>query len=131
MNLEKSVIFIDDEEQILKALRRCLRGEGYELLTTTDPDQAIGWVKEGKAQVVVSDYRMQKTTGLELLKEIQQVDPRVVRVILSGYAEQDAVNQSLRDGVVYNYLLKPWKAESLKAKVKEYLERYDSQGVGK
>ena len=121
------VVCIDDEEQILKALRRCLRSEDFELRTTTDPDQVMTWVREGGVNVVISDYRMQRLTGVELLKKVLDHNPQIVRVILSGYAEQESVNQALAQQVVYNYLLKPWEAEDLKAKIRTYFKFYDTE----
>lgn len=115
------LICVDDEEQILKALKRCLRVEEYELLTTTNPNEAIEWVTAGGVIGVVSDYRMQQMTGVELLKKVQAIDPSVVRIILSGYAEQEAVDQALREGVVVSYLLKPWESEQLRTKLRELL----------
>ena len=123
---QKAIICIDDEDQILRALKRCLRGSDYEVYTTVDPDQVVAWIAEGKAQVVISDYRMQKMTGLDLLKKVQEINPAVIRVILSGYAEQEAVNAAIRSGLVLHYMLKPWEAEQLKGHIADYFKLYES-----
>jgi DNA-binding NtrC family response regulator len=121
---EKILLCIDDEPQILKALERNLRKEGYTLLTTTSVTEAIEWVKKLDVQVVISDYRMQEITGIELLKQIKALKPKVVRAILSGYAEEVLIKNALQNGDVQDFLLKPWDAEKLKEHIRQYFKQY-------
>lgn len=126
MSTEKTIIFVDDEEQILKSIYRSLRQEPYTLLTTIKPDEALKWIKEKDVQVIVSDYRMYNTTGIDLLKKVKEIKPHVVRAILSGYADQEVIVSALKSGDVYRYFLKPWDIEEMKKEINGLFSYYDS-----
>jgi YesN/AraC family two-component response regulator len=67
---------------------------------------------------------MQEITGIELLKQIKALKPKVVRAILSGYAEEVLIKNALQNGDVQDFLLKPWDAEKLKEHIRQYFKQY-------
>src|SRR5438128_5224187 len=79
------VLCVDDEPAILAALRRSLRNEPYELLTTDRPARALKWLESREISLVISDQRMPGMLGTELLEEVSQLSPSTARIILTAY----------------------------------------------
>lgn len=115
-NLAPTVLLIDDEERILRSLAMTLRPR-YRLLATTDPRQALDWARREIVHVAVSDQKMPRITGVQLLRELKQVSPNTLRILLTGYAELDAVVASVNEGEIFRYVSKPWDAAQLRATV--------------
>jgi response regulator RpfG family c-di-GMP phosphodiesterase len=111
------VIFLDDEEPILRALERTFRREIFEVRVTADIDEAIRWTSDSRARLIVSDYRMDGRTGLEVLKIVKETNPRLKRFILSGYADEELIQNALTVDDVNQYLLKPWNVDDLRARI--------------
>lgn len=106
------VLFVDDEERILRSLRMLFRGR-CEVLATTSGREAITWVRARRVHVVVSDQRMPETSGVEVLREVARHSPTTMRILLTGYADLDAVTASVNEGEIYRYIEKPWDAVRL------------------
>lgn len=122
---DKTVLFVDDEENILTALNRLLRKEDYSILTAGSGTEALALLEESEVQLVISDQRMPEITGAELLKVIKELYPDMVRVVLSGYAESHAILESINKGEVYRFLVKPWGDGELKMAIRQCLNHYD------
>ena len=106
------VLFVDDEERILRSLRMLFRGR-CEILTTTSGREAIEWVRQRPVHVVVSDQRMPEIGGVEVLRAVAAHSPATMRLLLTGYADLDAVTASVNDGEIYRFIEKPWDAAYL------------------
>ncbi|MGN6521331.1 MAG: response regulator [Dokdonella sp.] len=106
------VLFVDDEERILRSLRMLFRGR-CEILTTTSGSEAAEWVRRRPVHVVVSDQRMPGMTGVEVLREVAAQSPATMRILLTGYADMDAVTASVNDGEIWRFIEKPWVARYL------------------
>ncbi len=113
-----TLLLIDDEERILRSLRM-LFFIGYDVRTTTDPDEAIRILREEKVHVIVSDQRMPVMQGSELLRIARETSPATMRILLTGYSDLDASIASVNEGEVFRYLMKPWNAEDVKKVVAE------------
>jgi DNA-binding NtrC family response regulator len=107
-----SVLFVDDEERILRSLRMLFRGR-CEILTTTSGREAIDWVRQRPVHVVVSDQRMPGVSGVEVLRAVAEHSPATMRVLLTGYADMDAVTASVNEGEIYRFVEKPWNGPYL------------------
>lgn len=118
------VLLVDDEENILMALRRLLRREPYTLLTARSGDEALEIMRQEPVQLVVTDHRMPGMTGTALLREVQRCWPDTVRVVLSGYSEVASIIAAVNDGAIYKFLTKPWNDDELKLNVRRALERH-------
>ncbi|OCC16513.1 response regulator receiver protein [Dissulfuribacter thermophilus] len=114
-----TILFVDDEENILKAIYRLLRKEGYEIVTTTDPFEALDIVREKHVSVIVSDQRMPTMAGTELLEKVKEISPDTVRIILTGYADMNAALDAINKGGVYRFINKPWNDEDFKATLRQ------------
>ena len=112
MSTLPTIVFVDDEERILRSLRMLFRGR-FEVLATTSGREAISWVRSRRVHVVVSDQRMPETSGVEVLREVARHSPTTMRILLTGYADLDAVTASVNEGEIYRYVEKPWDAARL------------------
>lgn len=106
------ILFVDDEERILRSLALQFRRE-YEVLTESDPLRALQRLKSESVHVLVSDQRMPGMTGAELLASAQQIAPQTLRILLTGYSDLDAAVAALNNGGIFRYLTKPWDAQEM------------------
>jgi serine/threonine-protein kinase len=113
-----TLLLIDDEERIVRSLRM-LFFSGYNVHTTTDPQEAIRILRTEKVHVIVSDQRMPVMQGSELLGIARETSPATMRILLTGYSDLDASIASVNEGEVFRYLLKPWDAMEVKKVVAE------------
>ncbi len=119
-----TVLFVDDEINILSSIRRALRREGYRILTATSASEAFSLLAKNPVQVVISDQRMPEMNGTELLVRVKSMYPETVRMVLSGYSEISAVTDAINKGAVYRFMLKPWDDEKLKDEVASALRHW-------
>jgi len=119
------LLFVDDEENILNALRRVFRQENYEILTANSADQALSILAEHPCQLMITDYKMPGMTGADLLRAVKKKHPDTIRILLTGQADTDAVMAAIKDGAVYKFILKPWNDDDLRVTVALGLEQFD------
>jgi DNA-binding NtrC family response regulator len=117
---EPVVLCIDDDAQVLSALRRLLRGEPYDLVTATNAAQAFASLRVRPVEVVVSDERMPDATGCELLAEVRQRWPWIGRVILTAYNDPAMTVRAVEAGVDFLFQ-KPWNDEVLKSTIRRLI----------
>jgi CheY-like chemotaxis protein len=118
------ILVVDDEEAILETMTFTFEGE-YEVLTSTDARRALGILDEkSPIAVVLTDQRMPNMSGVELLAEVWRRHPNTVRMILTGFADLEAIIEAINDGHVYAYITKPWEPDQLKQVMKQAVERY-------
>lgn len=116
------ILIVDDEEAILETMTFTFM-DLYEVLTTSDPMQALGIMEENAPiAVVITDQRMPGMTGVELLREVYERHPETIRIILTGFADSEATIQAINDGHIYGYVNKPWEPDELKALVRRAVE---------
>jgi len=120
-----SVFFVDDERDILAALRRSLLDEPYDVQTFLDPKELLERVAAEKPAVVVSDFYMPAMKGPEVLKKVSEIEPYTVRMILTGKPDLSAVVAATFDGGVHAFLIKPWESEALRMEVRNAIYQHD------
>jgi len=124
MNIQKNTLLVvDDEAEILKAVRRQFRKK-YRVIVANDAPAAITTLEKEDVQVIISDQRMPEMTGTEMFKNIQINYPDAVRIILTGYSDIQAVIDAINKGNVYQYIMKPWRLEELDHIVEKAFERF-------
>jgi serine/threonine-protein kinase len=101
------ILFVDDEERIVTALRSIFR-MNYHVFTATNGAQALEFVTKFRPHVVVSDQRMPEMTGVELLRQVKEAAPHSVRILLTGYSDLAAIVGSINEGEVFRFVSKPW-----------------------
>lgn len=123
--IEHTVLCVDDERNILSALKRLLRKENYRLLTGNSGKEGLEILAENEVHVVVSDQRMPEMNGTEFLKEVRKGYPNILRIILTGYTDVDTITEAINEGHIYKFFLKPWNDHNLKLEIRQALEQYD------
>lgn len=117
------VLFVDDEENIRKALYRMFRKEAWEVAFAASGEEALALLDAGPPfDLVVTDQRMPGMTGVELLRAMRQRHPKVVRMILSAYSDAATVLDAINEGSVYKFLTKSCSDQVLKESVREVLD---------
>ena len=108
MNKALKVVLVDDEVEILNALKRVLRKYSCELFTFSNPKEAIEFIRSNEISIVCSDQRMPGVTGIELLTETKEYWPSSHRVMLSAYQDFDNIAKGFNDGIIHRFIAKPW-----------------------
>ncbi len=121
---DNRVLLVDDDAYLLNAFRRQLRGV-YNLETCVSPEEALEKLKSSNdIQVVVSDMQMPTMSGLEFLKQCRVVAPFVIRIMLTGNADQATVINAINDGAVFRFLLKPCESVDLIRTLADAMKAY-------
>ena len=107
-----AILFVDDEENILKSIRRSLMDESYKIFLANSGKQALEILADNDIAVIVTDMRMPEMNGLELLEIVKKKYPNIVRIVLTGYAQVSTLIAAINSGQIHRYLVKPWKLES-------------------
>jgi response regulator RpfG family c-di-GMP phosphodiesterase len=102
------VLCVDDEPNILNALRRLLRTEGYHVLTAGSGPEALALLEQTPVDVVISDMRMPEMDGVRLLAEVKTRAPETARILLTAHADVGATIAAINEGEIYRYIAKPW-----------------------
>lgn len=109
----EKVLFVDDQPQVLQSLR--LLFHDYDVITAENGADALLMLKENPdTAVIVSDQRMPRMQGIELLREVKHLYPQIIRILLTGYADIDAVISSVNQGEVFRFISKPWDSQKLR-----------------
>jgi CheY-like chemotaxis protein len=116
------ILIVDDEEAILETMAFTFEDD-YDVLTATSARQALEILAQrGPIAVVVTDQRMPEMTGVEFLAQVCERHPNTTRIILTGYADGEAMVRAINEGHVYAYVTKPWEPEELKQLVHRAVE---------
>lgn len=115
----RTLLVVDDEVNIQRALTRLLRTEGYRILCATSASEGMEILAQHDVQVIVSDQRMPGVSGTEFLSTVKRTHPDTVRILLSGYSDVAAVTNAINRGVVYKFLTKPWDDDDIRTQVRE------------
>ncbi|HOJ13067.1 MAG TPA: response regulator [Deltaproteobacteria bacterium] len=119
------ILCVDDEPNVLSAIRRVFIDEDYEVLTATSVEDGLRILSEVQpVQVVIADYRMPGINGVDFLKEVCRRWPDSVRIVLSGYADTAAVVDAVNEAGIYKFMAKPWNDRDLKHTVHNAVEHY-------
>ncbi|QTP58342.1 response regulator [Billgrantia antri] len=117
-----SVLLVDDEPNVLSALSRMLRHEGYVLHTAGDGLAALAILEREPIDLVLSDAMMPGMDGVELLSRVQQQWPECLRLLLTGQCDLAATVRAINEGRIYGYLSKPWDDEGLRLTLRQALQ---------
>jgi response regulator RpfG family c-di-GMP phosphodiesterase len=120
---QASILFVDDEANILAALRRLFRSRGYVIFTAGSGQEGLEVLEKTPIDLVVSDMRMPAMSGAEFLERVRQRWPATMRILLTGYADIASTIDAINRGEIYRYIAKPWEDNDILLVVKEALER--------
>ena len=120
-----TILLVDDEAPILKALSRLLQYEGYTIRSTTRPEEVADILREEEIHLVISDHTMPGMTGIEVLRTARLIRPDAVRLILTGNADLQMAMDAVNQGEIYRFLTKPWDNNDLLLTVRMGLREYE------
>jgi Nif-specific regulatory protein len=120
------ILVVDDEQDNLDAFRFNFR-KTFDILTATSGAEALAVLAEKDVAVVVTDQRMPKMTGVELLREVRAKTPETVGIILTAFTDVDVLIEAINLGQVYRYITKPWDAKEVRGVLQYAIERYALQ----
>jgi DNA-binding NtrC family response regulator len=123
--IEKKVLIVDDEVNVLNALFRVFRNEPYQALYVQNTKEAMEIMGKHPIQVIISDQKMPEVTGIEFLQKVKDLYPDTVRVILSGHADINLLIDAINKEVVYRFLTKPWNDQEVKSVVRQCMSHHD------
>lgn len=120
-----ALLLVDDEENILSALTRLLRRDGYRILRANSGAAGLELLKTEAVAVIISDQRMPEMTGVEFLSRAKERYPQTVRIVLSGYTDLKSITDAINEGAIYKFFTKPWDDELLRRNVREAFEHFN------
>ena len=125
MRHEHTVLFVDDEVNILKALQRLLRSEDMNVLCASRAVEALDLLEKHPTQVVVTDQRMPEMSGVDFLAHVRDRQPEIVRMMLTGYTEMKVAVDAINRGEIYRLITKPWNDDELRATLRQAFDHAD------
>ena len=111
-----SVLYVDDEQDNLFSFQATFRIK-FKVITASNGDEALKLLEVKFVHVIISDQRMPQMTGVELFEKVQEKFPDPIRVLLTGFADMNAVVDAVNKGKIFHYLAKPWNEEELTATI--------------
>ena len=124
-----TLLFVDDERRVLSSMRAMFRRD-YHVFVADSGQRALQILDRERIDVIISDQRMPQMTGVELLCAVKEQDPSVMRILLTGYADLEAIEASINEGEVFRYLMKPCPPDDLKKAIAMAVEAVRNGGSG-
>lgn len=118
------VLIVDDEPGILDTLERTLAGR-YTIFRAGNGDEALEVLREEDMAMTIADQRMPGMSGVLLLMRSREIQPNMIRILLTGYTDIDTAIDAINMGAVYRYVQKPWDPEEFMITIRRALESYD------
>ena len=117
------ILYVDDEKDNLTAFRAVLR-RYYDILTAQSGEEALQILATERVDLVISDQRMPKMTGVELFEQVSRDYPDIIRMVLTGYSDVQSIIDAINKGKVNHFITKPWNVEELRLILDKALETY-------
>jgi len=118
-----TILYVDDEENNLFSFKATFRIK-YQVLTALSGDDALKILEAKPIHVIITDQRMPEMTGVEFLEKVLEKFPDPMRILLTGYADMEAVVDAVNKGKIFHYLAKPWNEEELDLTINRAYEKY-------
>jgi DNA-binding NtrC family response regulator len=122
---KSNIIIVDDTREVLASFKRELRKEPYNVFYVGGGEEALEILSENPCKLIISDIKMPKMDGFELLARVQELYPDTIRVVLSGHSDVELILNLVNKGGIYRYLTKPWEMEDIKTIIRQCIELYD------
>ena len=127
---ERTLLLLDDEENVLRSLTRLFRRDGYRIFAASSVREAFDLLASNPVQVIVSDQRMPDMSGTEFLGRVHDLYPDTVRMVLSGYTDLATITEAINRGAIYRFLTKPWDDDELRGHIRTAFRSYERQQAG-
>ncbi len=124
MAKQHTLLVVDDEKDVGDSVHALLRRE-FTVLTARSAEEGLQLMRENEVHIIMTDQRMPKVTGVELLKSIRSGHPQAIRMLFTGFADLDSVIAAINQGHIFKFLKKPWQPDELEQAVREAAAEYD------
>lgn len=114
-----SLLIVDDDDMILRALRGNLASEGWSVSTCNDPHAALRILEHAALDIIVSDFEMPGMSGVDLLAAARRQQPEARRILMTGHADRAVTIRAINEGKISHYIEKPWNDDELKRVLRE------------
>lgn len=118
-----TILYVDDEENNLFSFKATFRIK-YQVLIAISGEEALKILEAKKVHVIITDQRMPEMTGVDFLEKVLEKYPDPMRILLTGYADMNAVVDAVNKGKIFHYLAKPWNEEELDMTIKRAYDKY-------
>ncbi|HEY8780298.1 MAG TPA: response regulator [Mucilaginibacter sp.] len=118
-----TILYVDDEENNLFSFKATFRIK-YQVYTAISGDEALKILAAKPIHIIITDQRMPEMTGVEFLEKVLEKYPDPMRILLTGYADMEAVVDAVNKGKIFHYLAKPWNEEELDLTINRAYEKY-------
>ena len=126
MSSKVTVMVVDDEAIVGKRLKPALEKEGYVVEVFGDGEEAVGRLKEQEFDIVVTDIRMERVDGMQLLEHVVANTPRTKVILITGYATVELAREALLKGA-FDFIAKPFKPADLRAVIRKATRELEGQ----
>lgn len=123
--MNNKILLVDDESNVLSALKRVLYDESLEITSLTSAEEALQVMNGEHFKVVISDERMIGMQGSEFLAQVRQLYPDTIRIMLTGHATLEAAMKAVNEGEIYRFFSKPWNDLDLIFAIRSAIEKFD------
>lgn len=120
-------MLVDDEANVLKAIKRALFDEPLDITLAQSAEDALDIMKIEHFKVVISDERMPAMQGSEFLALVKEFYPDTIRILLTGHATLEAAMNAVNKGEIYRFFTKPWDDNDIKFAIRSAIEKFDLQ----
>ena len=118
------ILYVDDEQNNLTAFKATFRRD-FKIFTAISAAEGVKVLDEEDIHILITDQRMPVMTGVEFLESILEKYPDMIRILLTGYTDIEAVIDAINKGQVYRYITKPWDETELRMTIKNAFEVYN------
>lgn len=121
-NQDINIIVVDDEEVVLSLVRDALEDDGFSVETAKDPFTALDVIENQEIDLVITDIRMPKMDGIEMIRQVREKKPEITVIFTTGYANLNSAKDALRQGAT-DYILKPFELKEIRYAVNRAVEK--------
>lgn len=125
----KRILCVDDEVEILRALKRVFILTDYEIFTASSAEEAFIIMRDNEIDMIISDMRMPEVDGYKLLSQVKMLYPDIIRIMLSGYSDEKLIIKAVQENIVKSYIFKPWENKALLGTVERIFKLHDDMKV--
>ena len=122
---KSNIIIVDDTKEVLSSFQRNLRKEPYNLFYASNGEEALEILSENFCKVIISDVKMPRMDGFDLLARVRNLYPDIIRVVHSGHSDVKLILKLVNESEIDRYLTKPWEIEGIKSTINQCIELFD------
>lgn len=122
MSEKPVILLVDDEIHVVNALKRTFNRMDCEVLSATDPEDAISLINHSRFDIVISDYCMPGINGIDVLRHSREVLPHAARALMTGYSDINIAISAINEGSIFYFITKPWTTDELTSMMERAME---------